>query len=134
VGKERFEERRRELDRAAARLLEALRRPPDAIVRDAAIQRFEFTFELLWKTLQLYLAHQGHDVPGPRQALKKSFAEGLIASPEEGDRWLAMLEDRNLTSHTYDERQAEAVFRRIAAEHASLLERMNQALQKLAWD
>ncbi len=81
----------------------------DSILRDATIQRFEFTFEIAWKTLQLYLLHQGLETTGPRQTLKQAFVDGLIATPEEADVWLAMLEDRNLTTHTYREAVAESI-------------------------
>ena len=47
------------------------------IVRDAAIQRFEFTFELVWKTLQLYLEHEGLESSGPRAVLKRAFVMRL---------------------------------------------------------
>jgi len=39
-------------ERALSRLEEALAKPEDPIVRDASIQRFEFTFEMAWKALQ----------------------------------------------------------------------------------
>ncbi|WP_448568477.1 nucleotidyltransferase substrate binding protein [Thermus sp.] len=42
-----------------ARLASALAQPKDEFVRDSAIQRFEFTFELSWKTLKTYLELQG---------------------------------------------------------------------------
>ena len=103
MSKERFIERQAEVRNAAARLQEAVGQPESSIVRDAVIQRFEFSFELVWKALKLYLEHQGHECGGPRPTLKKAFADGLIATPEEADVWLQMLEDRNLTSHAYDE-------------------------------
>lgn len=100
---ERLIERQREVRDAAARLSETVTLPTSDIVRDATIQRFEFTFETVWKTLKLYLEHQGHECSGPRPTLKKAFSAGLIATAEEADVWMTMLEDRNLTSHAYDE-------------------------------
>lgn len=49
MSKERFIERQAEVRQAAARLREAVAEPENAIVRDAVIQRFEFSFELVWK-------------------------------------------------------------------------------------
>jgi len=86
---------------AAARLAEAATLPETDIVRDAAIQRFEFTFELVWKTLQLYLEHEGLESSGPRAVLKRAFVIRLISDQDEADVWLQMLDDRNLTSHAY---------------------------------
>jgi nucleotidyltransferase substrate binding protein (TIGR01987 family) len=97
VSKERFIERQTDVRESAARLAEAVAQPESELIRDATIQRFEFTFEVVRKTLKLYLERQGHECGGPRPMLKKAFAENLIPTPEEADLWLQMLEDRNLT-------------------------------------
>jgi hypothetical protein len=44
------------------------------------------------------LERQGHECGSPRPTIKKAFADGLIATPEEADVWLQMLEDRNRRS------------------------------------
>jgi nucleotidyltransferase substrate binding protein (TIGR01987 family) len=134
MSKQRFIERQVEVAQAAARLLEAVAQPESAIVRDATIQRFEFTFELVWKTLKLYLERQGHECGGPRPTLKKAFADGLIATPEEADVWLPMLDDRNLTSHAYDEVLAARIFKNVARDYAALLAAMAAKIQTLAWN
>jgi nucleotidyltransferase substrate binding protein (TIGR01987 family) len=95
------------LRRAVARLASALAQPKDEFVRDSAIQRFEFTFELSWKTLKTYLELQGLEARSPRAAIREAFATGLL--PEDPG-WLAMVELRNLTSHTYEEELAEQVY------------------------
>jgi nucleotidyltransferase substrate binding protein (TIGR01987 family) len=134
MSKERFIERQADARLSAARLAEAVAHPESEIVRDATIQRFEFTFEAIWKTLKLYLERQGHECGGPRPTLKKAFAENLIATPEEADRWLAMLEDRNLTSHAYDEALANRIYQHIVSDYASLLGSMAERVQSLEWD
>ena len=68
----RFSERQAAVLNAAARLVQVAALPETDIVRDAAIQRFEFTFELVSKTLQLYLEHEGLEPSGPRSA-QESF-------------------------------------------------------------
>lgn len=103
MSKERFAGRKSELQNAVKRLREAAAQPEGDLVRDAIIQRFEFTFELVRKSLKLCLERQGLDCGGPRSTFKKAFTEGLIHSPDEADTWMRMLEDRNLTSHAYDE-------------------------------
>lgn len=68
---------------------------------------FELTHELAWKLLKDYLEAQGFmDVKSPRDAIKKSFEIGLIS---DGQIWLELLLDRNLTAHTYDEEKASEV-------------------------
>lgn len=116
------------------RLQEAVAQPETDLVRDAVIQRFEFTFELVWKSLKLYLERQGLDCGGPRSTLKKAFAEGLIDTPEEADVWLRMLEDRNLTSHAYDEALATQIYRHVVEDYAALMGQMAGRIEKLSWD
>lgn len=134
MSKDRFVERQTEVGNAAARLREAVAAPEDAIVRDAVIQRFEFSFELVWKALKLYLERQGHECGGPRPTLKKAFAEGLIPTVEEADVWLQMLEDRNLTSHAYDEALATSIYRNVARHYSPLLSLMAARIQTLKWE
>jgi nucleotidyltransferase substrate binding protein (TIGR01987 family) len=134
MSKERFIERQAEVRQATARLLEAIAQPETDLVRDAAIQRFEFSFELVWKTLKVFLERQGHELGGLRLTLKKAFAERLIATDEEADLWLKMLEDRNLTSHTYNQALAENIYRNIVRDYAPLLENISQKIQTLSWD
>jgi len=134
MSRERFAERKAELSNAAARLRKAVAQPETDLVRDAVIQRFEFTFELVWKSLQLYLERQGLDCGGPRSTLKKAFAEGLISSNEEADVWLQMLEDRNLTSHAYDEALAARIYSHVRQDYATLLGQMSGRIQSLSWE
>ena len=134
MSKERFTERQADVRERATRLAEAVAQPESELIRDASIQRFEFTFEVVWKTLKLYLERQGHECGGPRSTLKKAFAENLIPTPEEADRWLQMLEVRNLTSHAYDEALARQIYGHIVHDYAPLLGRMAGKIQSLAWE
>lgn len=134
MNRQRFEERRQQFAQALERLREALALPYSEVVRDGVIQRFEFTFELLWKTLQIYLQHLGYEANSPRRVLREAFEAGIIVSDAEGDGWMAMLDDRNLTSHTYDEALAEAVYQRIANRHIHLLEEAGRRLQSVRWE
>jgi nucleotidyltransferase substrate binding protein (TIGR01987 family) len=131
--KQRFIERQTEVLKASDRLKDAAAQPESSILRDAVIQRFEFTFELVWKTLHLYLEHQGHECGGPRQTLKKSFAEGIIETDTESDVWLRMLEDRNLTTHAYDEALATRIYQNIIRDYSPLLGSMAAKIQALEW-
>jgi len=98
----------------------------DPLLRDGAIQRFEFTFELGWKALRRVLldAH-GVVANSPKAALREGLANGLLADE---DGWLAMLEDRNLTSHTYREPLAIEVASRLPL-HASRLRELLSMLK-----
>ena len=80
---------------------------PPAIQRDAAIQRFEFTFELAWKALKDLYYEKGIDLNSPKDVFRHAFASSDI---QDEKIWLEMLKDRNLTSHTYNEPLACEVF------------------------
>lgn len=134
MSKERFAERQASVRASATRLSEAVAQPKSDLVRDATIQRFEFTFEIFWKTLKLYLERQGYECGGPRSTLKKAFAEGLISEPGQADLWLQMLEDRNATSHAYDEALAERIYDQIVLQYASLLGAMAEQILSLEWE
>ena len=71
------------------------------------IQAFEYTHELAWKLMKDYLEYQGNkDIFGSRDATHAFFSLGLI---EDGDGWMAMIKDRNQTSHTYNEDTAASI-------------------------
>ena len=84
----------------------------DALYRDGLIQRFEFTVELAWKSIKEYLEDQGSNIPfsSPRAILKEAFAAGMI---QDAEGWNQILTARNITSHVYDEKTAEAVAEQI---------------------
>ena len=113
-------------ERALSRLEEALAKPEDPIVRDACIQRFEFMFEMAWKALQRYALVEGIECVSPRDCFRVGFRLGLI---DRDEQWMAMVEDRNRTSHTYDEASAEAIYRALAG-YADLLRRLLQQLKE----
>ncbi len=100
------------LDTALTRLEGALAQPVNEYVRDSAIQRFEFTFELFWKSLKAYAEESGIEAYSPRDSVRTAFQLGLI---QEHPDWFRMLEDRNLTSHTYNEATAETIYSHLPA-------------------
>jgi len=109
---------------ALTRFREALAQPKNEWTRDASIQRFEFTIELAWKTIMRFARREGVECSSPRQAFRAAFKLGWI---EDNDIWLDMLEDRNLTSHTYSEKLADALYVRLPGYQAAL----SQLLERL---
>ena len=96
------------LTAAGKRLKEAARLKPTQISRDATIQRFEFCFELSWKTIQAYIRDQGLDGKSPKSCLRVAAELGLIENLED---WFGYLEARNLIAHTYNEDLADRVYK-----------------------
>jgi len=81
--------------------------------RDSAIQRFEFTVEIFWKTLKSFLKEkEGVDCRTPKSCIREYFSAGYL-DEETAILLLKMIDDRNLTSHTYREEVAEEIFSRL---------------------
>ncbi|MEY2501543.1 MAG: hypothetical protein QOI07_1877 [Verrucomicrobiota bacterium] len=94
----------RRLSDAAA--LAAERKLTD-LEQQGIIQVFEFTHELAWNTLKDFLEPTGAtNLFGSVNTTRAAFAAGLI---ENGEAWMEMIKDRNLTTHTYDERTADKI-------------------------
>jgi len=116
----RWKQRFQNFDRACA-LLERTAVNPNLseAERGGLIQFFEMAFELSWKLLKDYLTAEGYEVKSPREAFKQAFQIGLIV---DGGAWLLALEDRNLTTHTYDEATALRVEKKIREDYFPLLQ------------
>ena len=110
--------RLRQFAQAFSRFEEGLALPEDPIVRDACLQRFEFTFETAWKAIQADASAEGLECTSPRDCFRTAFRMGILDLQETS--WLKMVEDRNRTSHTYDEETAEEIYRSLRG-YAQLL-------------
>lgn len=96
---------------ALGRLKEVLLIPKTAITRDSAIQRFEFTLDLAWKTAKVFLEEfRGIRCSSPKGCFKEAFQQGII---EHDPFWLDLVDLRNDTVHTYKEELADAVFEKL---------------------
>ena len=116
------------LNKTVKRLVDGLKKYRDQLDRDGVIQRIEFTFELTWKSLQLFLIDQGIVVNSPKEAFKGAFRYGLI---KEEKLFLDILEDRNLTSHFYSQEETRQIFNRIKKSYSSALINLSRELKKL---
>lgn len=91
-------------------------------VRDGAIKRFEFTSELAWKTIREYLLAEGMtDINSPKKVMREAFNNNII---EDDQGWIQILDDRNSTSHIYDEDDANDVYERIISAHIKLFDEL----------
>jgi nucleotidyltransferase substrate binding protein (TIGR01987 family) len=100
--------------RALLTLDAILKEQKSVIVRDAAIQRFEYTFEAAWKCLKAYLyIIEGIDCGSPKSCFRQALVTRVF-TPEEVETALLMCDDRNLTSHTYLEAVAEKIFGKLS--------------------
>lgn len=105
-----------------------------AIVREGTIQRFEYCFELGWKTLKDYLEFRKVTLPkrGPGDVLKIAFETGYISH---GEDWLQALDARNEMSHVYRQDAFERVLIEIRRRFLTRLEELHEmlTLAQLEW-
>ncbi len=115
------------LEAALATLEEILRHQPSVVVRDATIQRFEYTAEAAWKALKHYLLeHEGVDCNTPKGCIRAAFRADLLTE-EETESFLHMINDRNLTSHAYIPEVADRIAAAIP-HYAELLRKLTDAM------
>ncbi|MFS2139552.1 HI0074 family nucleotidyltransferase substrate-binding subunit [Duganella sp. Dugasp56] len=103
---------------AMTRLEEALAQPEDSFMRDATIQRFEFTYELAWRSLKLWLETKDISALNAKDTLQAALEQGLLV---DGNGLNQLHRMRNLASHAYDETQARQVYRFIKNDGFQLL-------------
>ncbi len=131
-------ERVRERMQTARKALGTLRELTDksnisAVERDAAIQRFEYTVEAIWKTAQIFLSEmEGVTANSPKSAVRASWQVGLL-DEKNAELALRMCDARNLTVHTYNEQLANSVYRQIR-EYADVLGIWLSAMEKRLGD
>ena len=99
-----------QLEKALKSLEEAAAQPisHSRVEIDGTIQRFEFCIELFWKFLKKKLFYEyGIEINGPKKVMQQAYANKLI---HDENIWIQMLDDRNLTSHTYDQTLADTIY------------------------
>jgi nucleotidyltransferase substrate binding protein (TIGR01987 family) len=112
----RWQQRFANFRKALARLTDAVelrrQRALSELERQGLIKAFEFTHELAWNTLKDYAEFKGIEgLIGSRDATRTAFKVGLI---EDGENWMEMIRDRNLSIHTYDEETALSIEQKVA--------------------
>ena len=105
--------------------------PKSQLEKDGTIQRFEYTFELCWKSIRKLLLELGRqDVSSsPKPLFRDAHQEGLIDNIEV---WFKFIDARNRTSHTYHKKTADQVYNDIqdfGVNARQLLRTLNERLK-----
>lgn len=127
---ERFNERKEDFYNAFDRLKEAIKVEVSEITIDATLHRFEFTFELAWKTVKDYLDFLGYSYKNgsPREVIQNGYKQGIIS---DGEKWIEMMLSRNLLAHIYDEETSRSVYDKIINEYVDLFQKLKEKLEKI---
>ncbi len=96
--------------------------------QEGVIQRFEYTYELAWKTMKDYLEDNGitFSPVTPRNVIKEAFAAGVIRN---GQTWIDMMLHRNMLAHTYDFSRFTEVLTAIEGQYLSAFHDLHEWLQ-----
>ena len=124
----RWQQRFSNYNRALAQL-ETFVEPPALNEREqqGLIKAFEYTFELAWNTLRDLLRSQGNTtLLGSRDTLREACRLGLI---DAGESWMLMIQDRNLTSHSYNRATADAIAAQILNSYLPCFQQLSQRLK-----
>lgn len=120
-----FEKAYNTLNRALTRFDEE---PEDEMIQMALVQAFEFTYELSWNTMKDYLENEGFDeVKNAKQTIRTAFQAELIYDAE---KWMDVIQKRNLASHTYNQIILEETVSYITEEFFPLVRRLYEDLKK----
>jgi len=113
---------KRDFDDILSRWGEVLNQPESDIVRDSAILRFELTYEVAWKLVQLLAREEGYEVNSPRQAFQRAFTMGWVTDEEV---WADIVQARNTAVHVYRQEYAQALYRKLRKFHKAFKELQN---------
>lgn len=96
--------------------------------KQGVIQAFEFTHELAWNLLKDFLQDQGNqNIRGSKDATREAFKVELI---QDGEQWMAMIQSRNISSHTYNEHTAEQLVNAIIHDYYPLFMILKKEMEK----
>ncbi len=102
---------KKQYQKAVERLEEILEKEKNDIIRDSAIKRFEFTFDLSWKLIKAFLEEEkGIKCVSPKECFKEAYRQGLI---NYDDVWLKMTDWRNEAVHVYGEKFADSFYAKL---------------------
>lgn len=123
----RYEERRDDLAKGIASLKAGLEEPATELAIDGVLHRFEFTFELAWKTIKDYLEYIGivEKTGSPREVIRTAFENSII---EDGEEWIDMMLARNQLSHIYDKEMSRDIYLDIKNIYLPLLQGLEEKL------
>ena len=111
-----------EFKKAVLSLREVVDKEKSDIIRDSVIKRFEYCFELCWKTAKVLLSDKfGIEAFSPKECFRQLRKNDLLED-EETEMLLEMADDRNEVIHTYNADFSDELYDRILDRYYNLLD------------
>lgn len=100
------------------------------VIIDGVLHRFEFTFELAWKTMEDYLEYMGitNKTGSPRENIQQAFKQGII---EDGEIWIEIMLARNELSHLYDETTSRKIYHNIKTKYIKEFKKLEEKFEQI---
>ena len=118
-----------QLKQAIKTLKDALDEKESELARDAVIKRFEYTFELCWKTSKVFLNIKfGVDVYSPKEVFR-GLRKNKFITDDETRLCLEMTDDRNEVIHTYSESFSNELYEKIREYYFELINKIYKVLK-----
>lgn len=134
----RFQERKTDYKNAYTKLEEALSEEITKdlsektiqIIIDGVLHRFEFTFELAWKTMKDYLEYMGitNKTESPRENIQQAFKQGIV---EDGEIWIEIMLARNELFHLYDEATSRKIYHNIKTKYIKEFKKLEEKFEQI---
>jgi len=126
---QRFNNYKKAMSQLEAAVILMDERDLSLLEKQGAIQAFEFTHELAWKTMKDFFNERGNsEIYGSKDSARQAFQYGLI---EDGDTWLQMVKSRNLTSHTYNEKTSEDIIHLIRMAYFKAFKQFEEKMESI---
>lgn len=127
--RQRFDNLKKAFGQLRDAILLAAQRELSQLEEQGLIQGFEYTHELAWNTLKDFLEGRGaQQMYGSKDVSREALRAGLI---ENGEVWMAMIQSRNRTTHTYDEVTAQEIIAAIKESYFAEFETLVATLARL---
>ncbi|MBP3707841.1 MAG: nucleotidyltransferase substrate binding protein [Clostridia bacterium] len=126
----RFEQRKQDFFKVLERLKDGIKQEESEIMIDGILHRFEFTFELAWKTIKDYLEYLGYidKIGSPREIIQNGYKQGII---KDGEKWIDMMLARNTLAHIYDESTSREIYNKIKEEFILLFDNLKLQFENI---
>lgn len=116
--------------KALSNLQEGLKldEPYSVVEQTGIVGLFEICFEQSWKLMKAVLENHGRfedKIGSPRAIIKIAYQCNMI---KDGEKWLELLESRNILAHTYSDAEAVEIIRKLKTDYFGLFEELRNEI------
>ena len=105
-----------------------LNEPYSVVEQTGIVGLFEICFEQSWKLMKAVLEEHGRfedKIGSPRAIIKIAYQCNMI---KDGEKWLELLESRNILAHTYSDAEAIEIIRKLKTDYFGLFEELRDEI------